>query len=148
MDDIDVSLIKILQANSRCTISELSKCLNLSRPSITERMLRLHEKGVIEEFSARISLRAIDRRVLIFIEISSLKTSPEVFEKQIAGDEDILECHRVSGRADYIIKAAVSSIDDMTVLINRLIPCGNLSTSVVLSSPIPYRHIIPRITPD
>ena len=92
-------------------------------------------------------LKAIGRKVLLFIEIGSLKVLPEVFEKKFAFDDDILECHRVSGKSDYIIKAAVSNIEDMTQLINRLIPFGSLSTSVVLESPIPNRHIVPKIDP-
>lgn len=56
MDEIDVSLLELLQKDGRITISELSKKLALSRPSISERMYRLQEKGIIEGFSARVSL--------------------------------------------------------------------------------------------
>jgi len=143
MDKIDISIIELLQKDSRSTISELSKQLNLSRPSISERVHRLQEQGIIEEFSARISLKAIGRKILLFIEISALKVSPQVFEEKLAQDLYILECHRVSGKSDYILKAAVNDIEDMTELINRLIPYGNLSTSVVLESPVPYRHFLP-----
>lgn len=143
MDEIDIGIIELLQKDSRSTISELSKKLNLSRPSISERILRLQEQGIIEEFSARISLKAIGRKMLFFIELSALKVTPQIFEDMIAHDQYILECHRVSGKSDYIIKAAVKDIDEMTQLINRLIPYGSLSTSVVLESPISYRHLLP-----
>jgi len=147
MDEIDISILNLLQNDSRISVSDLSKKLNLSRPSISERMLKLQEQGIIEEFTARISLKAVGRNVLLFIELSSLKDAPEMFENKIAEEPDILECHRVTGRSDYIIKAAVGDIEGMTHLINKLIPFGNLSTSVVLMSPIPYRHIIPKKTP-
>ena len=144
MDEIDISLLEILQKDSRCTISDLSKRINLSRPSISERILRLQEQGVIEEYSARISLKAINRKVLLFIEMGSLKVLPEIFESKFANDDDILELHRVSGKSDYIIKAAVKDIESMTQLINKLIPFGNVCTSVVLESPVPYRHMLPK----
>lgn len=147
MDEIDISILTLLQNDARISVSDLSKKLNLSRPSISERMLKLQEQGVIEEYTARISLKAAGRDVLLFIELSSLKDAPEIFESKIAEESDILECHRVTGRSDYIIKAAVKDIESMTHLINRLIPFGNLSTSVVLMSPIPYRHIIPKTAP-
>lgn len=144
MDEIDISLLALLQEDARCSVSDMSKKINLSRPSISERIQRLLEQGIIEEFSARVSLKAIGRKMQLIIEISALKVTPEVFESELFDEEDILECHRVSGKSDYIIKAAVKDIEDMTQLINRLIPFGNISTSVVLESPIPYRHILPK----
>lgn len=143
MDKIDMGIIELLQKDARITISNLSKKLTLSRPSISERILRLQESGIIEEFSARISLKAIGRDTMLFIQLRSLKVSPRAFEEKIANDADILECHRVTGEIDYFIKAAVGSMDEMRQLIDRLIPFGDVSTSIVLMSPIPYRHILP-----
>lgn len=145
MDKTDTALIEILQENSRITISELSKKLALSRPSVTERILRLKEKGIIEEFSARISLKGIGRNTVLFIQLSSLKVSPEVFEAMIKKDQDILECHRVTGHINYFIKAAVNNMNSMSLLIDRLLPYGDVNTSVVLKSPVPYRHITPYV---
>lgn len=143
MNRLDIDLIKILQENSRITISELSKRLALSRPSVAERIIRLQEKGIIEEFTTRISLKAIGRNTILFIELSSLKVSPEVFEDMIREDQDILECHRVTGHINYFIKAAVNNMESMSLLIDRLMPYGNVNTSVVLKSPVSYRHIVP-----
>jgi len=143
MDKVDIQLLELLQKDSRMTVSELSKRLNLSRPSIAERMLRMQEQGVIEEYSARISLKAIGRNTLLFIQLKLSNQSPLAFEQKIANDTDIIECHRVTGETDYFIKAAVNNMDDMTLLINRLMFFGNINTSIVIMSPIPYRHILP-----
>lgn len=143
MDKLDFKLLDILQKDARITISELSKKLALSRPSVTERILRLQEKGVIEEFSARVSLAAVGRDTILFIQLSSLKVSPLEFEEIIRDDADILECHRVTGHINYFIKAAVHGMDSMRSLIDRLMPYGDVNTSVVLVSPIPYRHVVP-----
>lgn len=145
MDNIDIILLKLLQENSRITISELSKKLALSRPSISERILRLQEKGIIEEFTARVSLDAVGRNTILYIQLSSLKVSPSVIEEMLAGDEDVLECHRVTGHIDYFIKAAVDGMESMSLLIDRLMPYGVVNTSVVIKSPVPYRHITPKI---
>jgi len=126
-------------------ISDLSKNLNLSRPSVSERMARLKDSGVIEEYSARISLKAIGRDTMLIIHLSSLKVSPRIIEAKIENDMDILECHRVTGEIDYIIKAAVSNMDEMRLLIDRLMPFGDVSTSIVILSPIAHRHILPKI---
>lgn len=145
MDELDIVLLKLLQENSRITISELSKKIALSRPSITERILRLQEKGIIEEFTVRVSLAAVDRGTILFIQLSSLKVPNSEFEKMIIKDDDVLDCHRVTGNTSYFIKAAVKDMSSMKLLIDRLMPYGDINTSIVLESPVPYRHIVPKI---
>jgi Lrp/AsnC family transcriptional regulator, leucine-responsive regulatory protein len=145
MDKLDIDLLKLLQENARITISELSKKIALSRPSITERILRLQEKGIIEEFTARISLNSINRGTILFIQLSSLKVSNNDFEQMIKVNEDVLECHRVTGNTSYFIKAAVREMSSMKALIDRLMPYGDINTTIVLESPVPFRHIIPKV---
>lgn len=145
MDKLDIDLLKILQENARITISELSKKIALSRPSITERIIRLQEKGIIEGFTARVSLPAIGRGTILFIQLSSLKVSNNEFEQMVMKDGDVLECHRVTGSNSYFIKAAVRDMSSMKSLIDRLMPYGDINTSIVLESPVPYRHLVPEI---
>ncbi|TRZ38039.1 Lrp/AsnC family transcriptional regulator [Niallia circulans] len=144
MDKVDVQLLKLLQEDGRITVSDLSKQLSLSRPSVSERLLRLQERGIILEFSARVSPAKLGRETLLFIQISELKEEPHAFEEFIKHEQDILECHRVTGPISYTIKAAVSGIDGMRQLVDRLIPFGTINTSVVLASPVPFRHLMPK----
>lgn len=144
MDQIDVRLLELLQLDGRVAISELSKKLSLSRPSISERLSRLEEKGIIEGFSARVSPKAIGRNVLVFIQLSELRIhSYSDFEKSIQEDPDIIECHRLTGGVSYLLKAAVTGMEHLSQLIDRLLPYGNVNTSIVLSSPVSFRCITP-----
>ncbi|MCM2676523.1 Lrp/AsnC family transcriptional regulator [Alkalicoccobacillus plakortidis] len=143
MDTIDRKIIMAIQEDSRMTVSELSKRLALSRPSTAERLVRLKEKGIIEAFTARISLTAIGRDMMLIIQVGALKVSIHEFEAMIQKEESIIECHRVTGEVSYFLKAAVSDMNSMTMLIDRLIPFGNINTSTVLTSPVPYRVISP-----
>ncbi|MDI4648937.1 Lrp/AsnC family transcriptional regulator [Cohnella hashimotonis] len=143
MDRIDISLLKLLQEDGRMTVSELSKRLSLSRPSVSERLARLQERGIITGFSAVVSAPAVGRSVQVIIQVSELKISPLVFERRIAEESDVLECHRVTGAVTFVIKAAVTDLNALNRLVERLIPCGMLNTSVILSSPVAGRAVLP-----
>ncbi|MCM3566481.1 Lrp/AsnC family transcriptional regulator [Neobacillus mesonae] len=144
MDQIDICLLELLQKNARMTISELSKKLSLSRPSITERLNRLQEQGIIDGFSARVCPKKIGRNVVVYIQLSEIKIrSYTDFEDWIQNDPDIVECHRLTGAVSYLLKAAVTGMDHLSSLIDRLTPYGNVNTSIVLSSPVPFRCIKP-----
>ncbi|RIX47936.1 Lrp/AsnC family transcriptional regulator [Paenibacillus nanensis] len=144
MDQLDRTLLELLQEDGRMTVSELSKRLALSRPSVSERLLRLQERGVITGFGARVSPAAVGRNIQLIIQISELKVAPHEFEKRIVLDADVLECHRVTGTVSYVIKAAVTGMDALSTLVERLLPYGNVNTSVILSSPVINRHVLPQ----
>jgi Lrp/AsnC family leucine-responsive transcriptional regulator len=143
MDEIDGKLLELLQEDARITIIELSKKLNLSRPSVNERLRRLQENGVIQGFTARVSAEAIGKGTIVIIQIGNLKIECSRFEELIKEETDILECHRVTGTNSYFLKAAVATMKDLEALVDRLIPYGQLNTSVVLSSPILSRPLLP-----
>ncbi|AUZ27178.1 Lrp/AsnC family transcriptional regulator [Bacillus cabrialesii] len=143
MDEIDKKLLELLQENARITIIELSKKLNLSRPSVNDRLRRLQENGVIQGFTARVSAEAIGKGTIVIIQIGNLKIECRRFEELIKEETDILECHRVTGTNSYFLKAAVATMKDLEALVDRLIPYGQLNTSVVLSSPILSRPLLP-----
>lgn len=144
MDQLDIRLLEFLQMDGRMTLSDLSKKLSLSRPSISERLKRLQEKEVIEGFCARVSPKAMGRDVIVFIQVSDIRMHSYVeFEKWIMQEHDIIECHRLTGSVSYLLKAAVTGMDHLSELIDKLTPYGNVNTSIVLSSPVPFRCIAP-----
>ncbi|HHW36411.1 MAG TPA: Lrp/AsnC family transcriptional regulator [Bacillales bacterium] len=146
MDQTDIRLLELLQLEGRITISELSKKLSLSRPSISERMNRLEERGIIEGFSARVSPKGVGKNLLVIIQLSELRFhSYSDFEKTIQENPDIIECHRLTGSVSYLLKAAVTGMDHLSRLIDFLLPYGNVNTSIVLSSPVSFRCIIPQL---
>ncbi|MDZ5783321.1 Lrp/AsnC family transcriptional regulator [Marinococcus luteus] len=143
MDHIDIEMLEILQEDGRISVSDLSKKLNLSRPSVSERMIRLQERGIIDHFSAVVSPEAVGRDTLLMIQVSELKDTIPRFEKMIAEDTHVLECHRVTGEVSYFIKAAVEGMDSLRELVDTLISYGNINTSIVLKSPVERRKILP-----
>lgn len=102
----------------------------------------MQENGVIQGFTARVSPETIGKSTLVIIQIGNLKVECRRFEEMIKEETDILECHRVTGTNSYFIKAAVASMKDLEAFVDRLIPFGQLNTSVVLSSPILYRPLL------
>lgn len=145
MDELDLKILKHLQLDGRMTISDLSKNLSLSRPSVAERVKKLYDTGIIEGFSAEVSPVAMGRDLLIMIELSNLNTSHYEFEEFIKEEPNIIECHRATGHVHYYIKAALTGTEELTKLIENLIPYGNTQSSILLSTPVVKKMILPNI---
>ena len=54
---------------------------------------------------------------------------------------EVLECHRGTGGDSFIMKIAVSSVEHLQEVIDRLVPYGITTTTIVLSSPVKRRVI-------
>ncbi|MGG0077017.1 winged helix-turn-helix transcriptional regulator, partial [Bacillus wiedmannii] len=101
MDEIDKKITLLLQEDARMTITEMTEHLHLSRPSVTERLKRLQDTGIIEKYTSRISLDVVGKSIQAFLRIENLKIPCKKFEEKIYEEYRILECHRVTGESSY-----------------------------------------------
>lgn len=143
MDELDIRLLKLLQEDGRMSISELSKKIALSRPSVSERVKRLEEKGIISGYTALVPPEAIGRKLLVIIELSDILEPLDKIEEKLANEPAVLECHRATGHVHYYIKAALYDIEELTRLVESLLPYGKTKTSVLLGTPVKKRVILP-----
>ena len=52
IDDIDVRILQLLQERGRIKRNEIAEDVGLSVPSVSERMKKLQERGVIDGYHA------------------------------------------------------------------------------------------------
>jgi len=113
LDRVDRRILSILQADGRIAAVDLADQVGLSSTSTSERLKRLQKDGFIEGFGARLNPERIGLGMLIFIEVSLHKTTPDVFDRfanAVRKAPQVLECHMVAGGFDYLIKTRVSSM--------------------------------------
>lgn len=143
LDDIDRRILAELQDNARITFTELGKRVALTAPAAAERVRRLEESGVIGAFRAHLDPATIGFAITAFVRWTS--KGPDCARLgEVAKDiPEVVECHRITGETSYILKVVARSVRHLESLLDRLIPHGSTSTSVVLSSPVVHRALVP-----
>lgn len=114
LDKIDRRILAHIQDNGRLSTTEISRRVNLSPTPCSDRMRALENNGYILGYQARLNPSLLNLALLVFVEISLLRTAPDVFadfREAVSKLPQVLECHLVSGNFDYLIKARVA---DMT----------------------------------
>ena len=114
LDRTDLKILDLLQKNGRLTMTELAHQVGLSATPCTERVRRLEREGVITGYHARVDPAALGRPLLVFVELTLSSKSGELFEKlrtELLLEPRVLECHLVSGRFDYLIKARIPEMN-------------------------------------
>jgi DNA-binding Lrp family transcriptional regulator len=65
-------------------------------------------------YSARLDPQKLGLRLLAFVEItlnSQSREAMDLFEAHVLKYDDVLECHLMSGHADYLFRVAVTDLD-------------------------------------
>lgn len=141
LDQIDWKILTELQQNARISYAELGRKINLTTPAVIERIRKLEDAKIITGYRAEIDTEKIGLPITAFIRMSiSGVDFSKIVEIAIAAEE-VLECHRGTGNDSFIMKVAVSDVEHLQTLIDRLVPYGITTTSIVLSSPLKNKII-------
>lgn len=114
-DNIDRKILNAIQQNSRRSISETAEIVGLSLSACHRRIANLEAAGIIQGYSANLNGAALGFKVTFFIEVSldsQTETALMEFEQAAIKRPDILECHLMTGQADYLIKVTVADTYD------------------------------------
>ncbi len=111
MDSIDRAILRHLQDNGRLANVELAQRVNLSPSPCLRRVRALEAAGAIRGYHAEIDPAAIDLafEVVVHAELSLKdRATVEAFEERIAQLDAVIECRRMFGIPDYVIRVAVA----------------------------------------
>jgi len=123
-DAIDRKILLELQRNCRQPISEISDTIGLSPSACHRRIGILEDKGIIERYAARLNGEKLGFNMTFYVEVSLEGQSEKIlseFEKAALTRPEVLECHLMTGDADYLIKVAAPSTQDYERLYRRTI---------------------------
>ncbi|ARV09301.1 AsnC family transcriptional regulator [Winogradskyella sp. PC-19] len=141
LDEIDTQILEILQKDSNQTTKRISEQLGMTTSPVFERIKKLEKEGYIKKYVAVLDNKKIGLKLTVFIGITlqgHTRSYLEKFVKEINDFPEIVECHRVSGNFDYLLKLVVEDIEAYeTFIISKLtlLPyLGNVQSLITLST--------------
>jgi Lrp/AsnC family leucine-responsive transcriptional regulator len=136
VDSIGMKILRELQMNARISFSRIGRKVGLSSPAVAERVYKMESAGIIGGYHADINFQAFGQVVMAFV---TLTNQPEKYQAIYAfaeKEEEVVECHHISGSESLILKIVTGSIGQLNTIIEKLSQFGETKTSIVLSSPI------------
>jgi Lrp/AsnC family leucine-responsive transcriptional regulator len=151
VDAIDVELLTVLQQNGRTKRSELAERVDLSIPSVSDRLKKLEEMGILRGYLAQLEPRAVGLEVAAFIVVAS--ESSKYFDgivEAATNHPSVLECHSVTGDGSHLLKVRTqntASLEKLLSEIQRWPGVTNTRTNIVLSTQkettaLPLTHMV------
>ena len=141
LDSTDKKLLKLLQEDSNRTVKSLAEILGKTTTPIFERIKKLEKEGLIDGYAAKLNAKKLGLKQTVFIAITlqgHTRSFLEKFVSQINDFPEVVECHRISGTFDYLLKLVVKDIEAYeTFIVSKLtlIPyLGSVQSFITLST--------------
>ncbi|WP_231918252.1 Lrp/AsnC family transcriptional regulator [Microlunatus sagamiharensis] len=134
-------ILGLLQEDPRLSMAALARQVGMSTSAVTERVDRLRSDGVVVGWRLEVDPAAIGLPVTAY---ARMRPGPGQLAKVTALVPDVAEvteCHRITGDDCFLLKLQVASMAHLAEVLDRLSVHGQLTTSIVVSTPVPLRSV-------
>jgi DNA-binding Lrp family transcriptional regulator len=114
LDEIDLSILRLLQQNARMTVKELAENVHLSPTPVHERVKRMERSGVIKQYVALLDAAKVGKSLMVICYVSLQQHNKDAggkFIQAILGMDEVLECLTISGQFDFMLKVVAENMD-------------------------------------
>jgi Lrp/AsnC family leucine-responsive transcriptional regulator len=148
-DNIDLHILRELQANARLSNVALAERVHLSPSPCLTRVRALEQAGVIDRYVTLVRPLAVGLGVSVFIQITLERQATdalEVFEAAVRRRPEVMECYLMTGDADYLLRVVVADVQALErFILDQLSPIpgiANIRSSFALKQ-VKYQTALP-----
>ncbi len=132
LDDTDLRILSLLQAEGRITNVELASRVGISAPPCLRRVRALERAGLIQGYHADVDTHALGYEVTVFAMVglhSQAEADLQSFESLVASWPMVRECHMLNGEIDFILKIVAPDLSTFqTFLTENLTAAPNVDS--------------------
>lgn len=140
LDEIDRKILALLQQNARMTMKEIAEKVFLSSTSVTTRIDKLIENGVIKGFTANIAPLVLGYYTKAFINLTLEPIQKKEFYPYIASCPNVIQCNCVTGDYSMLIEVVFHNTIELDYFIGELQKFGSTKTLIVFSTSVEHRE--------
>lgn len=121
LDEIDKTILMELQKEGRAQRNKLSEIVKLSVPSVSERMRKLENNGLIKGYHAVLDDKKFNFDILAFVSVEVDDSSLyKKFVAQAMEEPEVLECHSITGDGSHFLKIRTHNTETFEKLLSRI----------------------------
>ncbi len=139
MDALDRTIISLLELNARASLKEMSKATGLSSPSVSERVKRLEERGIVRAFTVDIDPKALGYALQAIVRVRPLPGMLHIVERLIQDTPEFIECDKVTGDDCFIARLCFRSMEQLDAILDRISEKAETNTAIVKATPVKRR---------
>ncbi len=139
IDEYDWRLLHELEQHALISAAQLAQKVGLSPQVVRRRRKSLEQAGIISGYRAEVDPKKLGLEVCAIIRISAPAENFERLREVIDSSTEVFQCDRTIGSDSFIMKVFVRSVEALQAVIDRFVPFGAVSSTIVISSPVKHR---------
>ncbi|OIJ64447.1 Lrp/AsnC family transcriptional regulator [Streptomyces mangrovisoli] len=142
MDEVDSAIVRHLQLDGRMSNRALAEKLGVAPSTCLERTRLLHRRGIIQGYTAKVSLRALNRPVqaMVATQVRPLRRDVvAAFERSVTELPEVVSVFTMAGSDDFLVHVTAQDIDHLHAFL--LDQFTNRREIVGFRTSIIYQHL-------
>lgn len=140
MDILDQSLISLLRSNARMSIATLAHRLRVSRGTVTNRIGKLEDSGVIVGYTVRLRPDAEPNEIQAWMSIIVEGNETRAVIASLLGEPGVAALHDTNGRWDLLAELRAQNLTELSAVLERIRLIRGIQTSETSIHLASYRH--------
>ncbi len=120
MDATDQQLIALLRKDARTNVAALAKKLGVSRGTVTNRIARLEDSGVIVGYTVRLRPDAKPDEISAWMSVAVEGNQTRAVIASLLGEPGVAELHDTNGRWDLLAELRAGSLAELSQVLERI----------------------------
>jgi DNA-binding Lrp family transcriptional regulator len=137
MDEIDHKLMSLLRQDARLTVAALAAKLRVSRGTVTNRIRRLEDDGVIVGYTVRLRPDVQHNAIKAWMSIAVEGNQTRAVIASLLGEPGVATLHDTNGRWDLLAELRAETLQELAKVLERirlLKGISNTETSIHLET--------------
>jgi DNA-binding Lrp family transcriptional regulator len=120
MDSTDLQLIALLRQDARASVATLAHKLGVSRGTVTNRMQRLEDSGVITGYTVRLRPDTEPNLISAWMSITVEGNQTREVIAHLLGEPGVAGLHDTNGRWDLLAELRASNLNELAAVLERV----------------------------
>jgi DNA-binding Lrp family transcriptional regulator len=120
MDSLDQQLIALLRADARSTVATLAHKLGVSRGTVTNRITKLEDEGVIVGYTVRLRPDTTPNEIAAWMSITVEGNQTRAVIGMLLGEPGVASLHDTNGRWDLLAELRASNLGELANVLERV----------------------------
>ena len=120
MDATDQQLLSLLRKDARASIATLAQKLGVSRGTVTNRIARLEDAGVIVGYTVRLRPDAEPNEIRAWMSIAVEGNETRAVIASLLGEPGVASLHDTNGRWDLLADLRAANLSELSQVLERI----------------------------
>jgi DNA-binding Lrp family transcriptional regulator len=137
MDSTDLQLLALLRQDARATVATLAHKLGVSRGTVSNRVKKLEDDGVITGYTVRLRPDSEPDQITAWMSIAVDGNQTREVIAHLLGEPGVASLHDTNGRWDLLAALRASNLNELAAVLERvrlIKGIGNTETSIHLQT--------------